>query len=168
VRSAAAAALSARCSELPLSREKVHERRPYNAVEVAEATGRAQAIVPVVRKGDRVLVIKRGPGVIRPGYWCPPSGRMEPGETQEAAVVREVAEELGVTATPVRKVWECPTDGGDFTLHWWLVDVETYELRLNPTEVSDARWVTADEFLEMEPTFEGDREFFVRVWPSLS
>ncbi len=128
----------------------------------------AHAVVPVVRKADRVLVIKRGPGVIRPGYWCPPSGRIEPGETQEAAVVREVAEELGLTATPVRKVWECPTDGGDFTLHWWLVDVDTDELRLDPGEVSDARWVTADEFLEMEPTFEGDREFFVRVLPALS
>jgi 8-oxo-dGTP diphosphatase len=134
---------------------------------MTEASIPAQAVVSVVRKEDRVLVIKRGPGVIRPGYWCPPSGRVEPGETQEEAVVREVAEELGLTATPVRKVWECPTDGGDFTLHWWLVDVGSKELRLDPTEVADARWVTADEFLHMEPTFEGDREFFVRVLPAM-
>jgi len=81
--------------------------------------------------------------------------------------VREVAEELGLSATPLRKVWECPTDGADFTLHWWLVDVETNDVRLDPAEVAEVRWVTADEFLEMEPTFEGDREFFRRVLPVL-
>lgn len=93
---------------------------------------------------------------------------MEAGETQEEAVIREVAEELGLAATPLRKVWECPTDRGDFTLHWWLVDVESDELRLDPREVADARWVTPEEFLQMEPTFEGDREFFERVLPALS
>ncbi len=103
-----------------------------------------------------------------PGYWCPPSGRIEPGETEEEAVVREVAEELGLVATPVRKVWECPADRGDFTLHWWLADVEGGDLRLDPIEVADARWVTTDEFHDLEPTFRGDREFFERVLPEVS
>jgi 8-oxo-dGTP pyrophosphatase MutT (NUDIX family) len=31
---------------------------------------------------------------------------VEPGERQEAAVIREVKEEVGVTVRPVRKVWE--------------------------------------------------------------
>ncbi len=102
-----------------------------------------------------------------PGYWCPPSGRIEPGETQEEAVVREVAEELGLVTTPVRKVWECPTDDGDFTLHWWLVEVGTGDVRLDPNEIADARWVTAEEFLELHPTFAGDREFFETILPAL-
>ncbi len=102
-----------------------------------------------------------------PGYWCPPSGRIEPGESQEEAVVREVAEELGLSAIPVRKVWECPTHDGAFTLHWWLVDVGNDDLRLDPTEVEEGRWVTASEFLELEATFDGDREFFERILPTL-
>jgi 8-oxo-dGTP diphosphatase len=128
---------------------------------------RAHAVVPIVRRDGRVLVIKRGPKVILPGYWCPPSGRIESGETQELAAVREVAEELGLVAKPVAKVWECPTDDGDFVLHWWIVDVDAYELDPDPGEVAETRWVTAEEFLELRPTFRGDREFFVKVFPTL-
>jgi 8-oxo-dGTP diphosphatase len=120
-----------------------------------------------VRRDERVLVIKRGPEVVLPGYWCPPSGRVEPGETQQGAVVREVAEELGVVAKPVAKVWECPTDDGDFVLHWWITELQEQELRPHPGEVAEFRWVTAEEFLELHPTFVGDREFFVRVLPLL-
>jgi 8-oxo-dGTP diphosphatase len=79
---------------------------------------RRQAVVAVLRSKDRLLVIKRAPGVILPGYWTPPSGRIEPGETHEQALIREVVEELGVKATPIAKVWECPTDDGEFLLHW--------------------------------------------------
>lgn len=119
-----------------------------------------------------MLVIQRGPLVMLPGYWTPLSGRIEPGESQEAAVVREVREEIGIRVTPVAKVWECPTDDGDFLLHWWTAhlesgQVESMQLILDPGEVSDARWVTPDEFLQMTPTFAGDREFFERVLPEL-
>jgi 8-oxo-dGTP diphosphatase len=134
---------------------------------VAERTSSTSAVVPIVRHGERVLVIRRGTNVILPGYWCPPSGRIERGETQEQAVVREVAEELGVSAKPVAKVWECPTDDGDFLLHWWIVDVDTYEFDPDPGEVAEIRWVTAEEFLELRPTFRGDREFFIEVFPTL-
>jgi ADP-ribose pyrophosphatase YjhB (NUDIX family) len=46
--------------------------------------------------GDRVLLVRRGraPGV---GLWSVPGGRVEPGETVDAAVVREVAEETGLS-----------------------------------------------------------------------
>jgi 8-oxo-dGTP diphosphatase len=128
-----------------------------------------QAIVAVLRRGDRLLVIKRAPGVITPGYWTPPSGTIEPGETHEQALVREVEEELGVKATPIAKVWECPTDDGEFLLHWWTADIDSDELlRLDPAEVADARWVTCEEFLELEPTFFGDRDFMTHVLPTLA
>ena len=115
-----------------------------------------------------MLVVQRGPRAIFSGYWAPPSGRIEPGETPEEAVVREMNEELGIDAVPVAKVWECPTDDGEFLLHWWTATVSSPELRLDPDEVADARWVTPQQFLELEPTFEGDREFFIRVWPTIS
>jgi 8-oxo-dGTP diphosphatase len=129
---------------------------------------RTQAVVAVLRRGDRLLVIKRAPGVILPGYWTPPSGRIEPGETHEQALAREVEEELGVKVTPIAKVWECPTDDGEFLLHWWTADIDSDELCLDPTEVEDARWVTCDEFLELEPTFSGDRDFITHVLPTLA
>lgn len=132
-----------------------------------EPRRRAEAVVPILRRDGRVLVIKRAAGVVMPGYWCPPSGGIEAGETQAEAVVRETQEELGVTVTPIAKVWECPTDEGEFKLHWWTVDLPPTELTPDPAEVEDLRWVTPEEFLTMEPTFRNDREFFTQVLPEL-
>jgi 8-oxo-dGTP pyrophosphatase MutT (NUDIX family) len=96
------------------------------------------------------------------------SGRIEPGESQEEAVVREVREEIGLRVRPVVKIWECHTDDGEFLLHWWSVDVLEGQLNLEPGEASAARWVSTSDFLRLEPTFAGDREFFQRVLPGLS
>src|SRR5262245_38530257 len=119
----------------------------------------------VIERGDAVLAIQRGPRGPYSGYWSLPSGRIEPGETQAAAVMREVAEEVGLAVSPGAKVWECPTDDGKFLLHWWTARPagSSAELTLDPREVSAARWVTAAEFLALEPGFAGDREFFARV-----
>jgi len=140
----------------------------YNSGRMKQHSHRTQAVVAVLRRGDRLLIIKRAPGVILPGYWTPPSGRIEPGETHEQALIREVEEELGVKVTPIAKVWECPTDDGEFLLHWWTADIDSHELRLDPTEVADVRWVTCDEFLGLEPTFSGDRDFITYVLPTLA
>ncbi len=126
-----------------------------------------EAVVAIVMKDGRFLAIKRGPGVLLPGYWTLPSGRIEKGETQQAALVREVDEELGLAVAPIAKVWECPTDDAAWKLHWWTVAMGTDDLVPDKDEVADIRWVTAQEFLQLEPTFAGDREFFEHVLPTL-
>ena len=131
------------------------------------STARPEGVVAVLRRGHRILAIRRGPRVILPGYWTLPSGRIEPGETHEETLVRELSEELGLRATPGTKVWECPTDDGDYLLHWWTAEVEGTEVEPDPDEVAEARWVTTDEFLKLEPTFDGDREFFEYILPTL-
>ena len=54
-----------------------------------------EAVVAVIIRGRDVLLIRRGADVPDPGYWAPPSGTIESGESQEAAVIREVREEVG-------------------------------------------------------------------------
>ena len=127
-----------------------------------------QAIVAVLLRADRVLVIRRAAGVARPGYWQPLSGKLEPGETQREAVIREVREEVRLTVVPLAKVWESETDDGRFRLHWWTADAPTGEVVPDPEEVGDYRWVTPEEFLALDPVFDGDREFFERILPGLS
>ena len=65
----------------------------------------------------RLLVIRRGHAPNR-GLWSVPGGRVEPGETEQAAVVREVAEETGlaVTAGPLLGRVRIPGDGVVFTV----------------------------------------------------
>ncbi|MEV5914690.1 NUDIX domain-containing protein [Streptomyces chartreusis] len=128
---------------------------------------RGEAIVAVLLRADRVLAIRRGPAVARPGYWQPVSGRIEPGESQRDAVAREVHEEVGLTVVPLAKVWESETDDGSFRLHWWTARAETGDVVPDPAEVAEARWVTPPEFLSLTPVFEGDREFFERILPPL-
>src|SRR5437899_7536688 len=119
-----------------------------------------EAVVVVVTKGNKVLLIQRAPSVRGAGYWAPVSGEVEPGESQVGAVAREAMEEVGLTVRPLRKVWENISSRGTFRLHWWLAEYIAGELVLNMREVSDARWLTADEICELDGTFEGDREFY--------
>ncbi|HBZ68777.1 MAG TPA: DNA mismatch repair protein MutT [Deltaproteobacteria bacterium] len=126
-----------------------------------------EAVVAVVTMATKILFIRRGPGVPHTGYWAPPSGNIEPGEDQATAVVREVREEVGLTVKPLRMVWECVSASGTHLLSWWLADWVSGELRLDPREVSEARWLTPHEIAALEPTFEKDREFFEKVLPRL-
>lgn len=48
----------------------------------------------------RVLVTQRPPGKALAGLWEFPGGKLEPGERPEAALVRELAEELGIAVEP--------------------------------------------------------------------
>ena len=128
---------------------------------------RRHAVIIVVRDGARLLAIRRAPGVPRPGYWCPPGGGIEPGESAADAVVREAREETGLAVRAVREVWTTTSDDGTWTLHWWLAARTGGELAPDPREVAETRWVTADEFLALAPIFDAHRPFFVAVWPSL-
>ncbi|MEY4270396.1 MAG: pyrophosphohydrolase [Pseudomonadota bacterium] len=52
--------------------------------------------VALVDRDGRVLVQQRPAGGSMAGLWEFPGGKVEPGETPEAALVRELAEELGI------------------------------------------------------------------------
>jgi 8-oxo-dGTP diphosphatase len=50
----------------------------------------------LVDRDGRVLVQQRPPGTPMAGLWEFPGGKLEPGETPEAALIRELAEELAI------------------------------------------------------------------------
>jgi 8-oxo-dGTP diphosphatase len=126
------------------------------------------AVIAVITKEEKVLLIQRAAGIRGGGHWAPVSGEVEPGESQEAAVAREAMEEVGLTVQPIRKVWENISTRGTFRLHWWMAEYVAGELALNSAEVSDARWLTVGEICGLDGTFEGDREFYRKILPSLA
>ena len=118
------------------------------------------AVVIVLQRDDRFLIIQRAATVPRAGFWTPPSGRVEPGESLAQAVAREAREELGLIVQARAEVWTCVTDDGRYRLHWWRADIVGGELQPDPREVAAVRWLTAAEYVAMTPSFPTHREFF--------
>lgn len=66
------------------------------------AIEKLEVVVAVVERNGRFLVQRRPPGGLLAGLWEFPGGKAEPGEALEAALRREVREELGVRIVGVR------------------------------------------------------------------
>ncbi len=101
----------------------------------------------------RLLLIKRGhePGA---GLWSLPGGRIEPGETDAEALVREMLEETGLTVEVGRLLGtvQRPWLRGD------VIDIRDYAVTvvggtLRPgDDAADARWVKTTDLAALEIT----------------
>ena len=117
----------------------------------------------MVERDGRFLMIRRADHLEdAPGYWTPTGGRIEPGESPEQAVVREMAEEVGVVVRPLRALAETDSAAGDYRLHWWLAEITSGEARPSCDEVAELRWLTLHELRAMEPVFAQDLEVMER------
>lgn len=59
---------------------------------------RIEVVAAVIRKEGAFFATQRGYGEFE-GMWEFPGGKIEPGETPEVALMREIQEELGVDIT---------------------------------------------------------------------
>jgi 8-oxo-dGTP diphosphatase len=129
---------------------------------IPETPVRRGAVAIVVRDG-RMLVIRRSRHVIAPLVYCFPGGGIESGETEEAAVVREFFEEVGVRVIPRRRLWECVT-AWKVHLAWWLADLDpAAEPVANPQEVESIHWFTLAEMAAQTELLASNREFLELV-----
>ena len=99
----------------------------------------------VFHDGERFLACRKKPGKPLEGHWEFPGGKIEPGETPEQALAREIREELNLIAEVGQKV-TTTTYEYDFatieltTFYCTLVDGD---LRL--TDHDDTKWVTSTD-----------------------
>lgn len=103
----------------------------------------------------RLLLIRRGHAPSA-GLWSVPGGRVEPGELETDAVVRETAEETGLPVRPVRVLGRVRVDGDDvvFTVTDWLCTMtEPGRQPLAGDDAADTAFVDAAGLaaLEMAP-----------------
>lgn len=118
-----------------------------------------EGVVVVVRRGERYLVIRRAAGVVAPGAWCFVGGAIRAAESQEQAVVREFAEEVGGAVRPIRRLWQYDAPDGTLRLYWWLVEWTGGTLQRNAAEVAELRWCTGPEVAALPGLLASNREF---------
>jgi SAM-dependent methyltransferase/8-oxo-dGTP pyrophosphatase MutT (NUDIX family) len=116
---------------------------------------KVQVVAVIIERQGRFLFGKRSAHRPKaPGYWCPISGRVEAGESQAEAVVREVREETGLAVEAIERVAECDTHDGSAIMHWWRArPLNDTPARLANDEHSELAWVTLDELRRLEPVF---------------
>ncbi len=135
-----------------------------SATPGSEHRPRIRVVAAVVMREGRVLLTRRPPGGPLGLLWEFPGGKLEPGETVEQALERELREELGVRIT-AREVLEVATHdyphGPAVEVHFVRCDAEADALVPGPG-VHEVRWVAPRE-VEPAEVLAADRAFLARL-----
>ncbi|MGY6029921.1 pyrimidine (deoxy)nucleoside triphosphate diphosphatase [Phytobacter sp. AG2a] len=84
-------------------------------------------VAAIIERDGKILLAQRPEQGDQPGLWEFAGGKVEPGETQPQALIRELREELGIEATPGEYVASHQRDvaGRIIHLHAWHVPAFT-------------------------------------------
>ena len=110
----------------------------------------------VIRRGNEVFATQRGYGEFK-DWWEFPGGKIEPGESPQQALEREIHEELDATIEVGELLqtveWDYP--GFHLTMHCFWCELTCEALHLNDHEA--AAWLTKDKLFSVRwlPADEG-------------
>lgn len=106
------------------------------------------AVIMLVHDGDRVLLGTQA--IWTNGMYSTLAGFVEPGETLEEAVAREVWEESGIEVRDVRyhssQPWPFPAS----IMLGFHAEAKTTEIKMNDKELADCQWFSRNELLNFE------------------
>jgi 8-oxo-dGTP diphosphatase len=111
-------------------------------------------------RNGRVLAARRTTPPAAAGRWELPGGKVEPGETPEEALVREIAEELGCRVAVVG--WLAGSSPISDGLRLEVARVDLVDGEPDPVEHDRVRWLTADRLEEVD-WLDSDRPFLAEL-----
>jgi NAD+ diphosphatase len=101
------------------------------------------AVITLVERGDEVLLAR---GVNFPAaFYSTLAGFVEPGESLEEAVAREIFEEVGVRVKDVTYFGSQPWPFPHSLMIGFLAQYDSGEIQIDEREIIDAAWFTADK-----------------------
>ena len=122
-----------------------------------------RGVVAVIVRDQQFLVIHRSQHVAAPGMICFPGGGIEPGESEQQALIRELREELNVDVQPTQHLWRSTTPW-NVALSWWLTALDADQrIEPNPAEVAAIQWVSMAEMERLPTLLESNRHFLTAL-----
>ena len=111
---------------------------------MAEERKSIEVVAAVIIEQQRVFATQRGYGEWQ-GWWEFPGGKLETGESPEAALRREIQEELATHVEVGERLCTVTHDYPNFhlTMHCYFCSVLSGEIEL--VEATDGRWLTKEE-----------------------
>ena len=102
-------------------------------------------VAAVIRRNNQILITRRFDNVHLPGFWEFPGGKVEPNESLEGALEREILEELGITIRVADEYFRTEHEYPSRTvrLHFFNCTIAAGEPQ--PLDVADLRWVEPSE-----------------------
>lgn len=104
-----------------------------------------EVVAALIWDKDRFLACQRPAHKARALLWEFVGGKVEFGETREAALIRECREELGVTVKPLDVFMNVVHEYPDLTVNLILYNATITDGQIKLLEHNDARWITAAE-----------------------
>lgn len=108
------------------------------------------AVIVLIEDGDRML-LARSPH-FQAGVYSTIAGFVEPGESLEETVAREVREEVGVEVAEVRYFGSQPWPFPHSLMIGFVARYAGGEVRIDGVEIEDARWFDADDLPRLLPS----------------
>lgn len=102
-------------------------------------------VAAIIEQNGKILLAQRPPHADQAGMWEFAGGKVEQGESQPQALIRELREELGINAQPARYIasHQREVSGRIIHLHAWHVPV--YEGEIVAHEHSALAWCLPEE-----------------------
>lgn len=103
----------------------------------------APAMLVLIWRKDEIL-LARSPH-FTPGVYSLLAGFVEPGETLEQTVVREVKEEVGITIKNINYFGSQPWPFPSNLMLGFIAEYDSGEIQIDATELEDAQWFSLDK-----------------------
>lgn len=113
---------------------------------------------------QKYLIVRRGPGHSGAGFWEFPGGKIEPGETKEVALKREIQEELGldIETAKLKYVGDHIHAYETKTIHLYLYRYDVNQVTLQLTEHDQEAWCPLENILNYQFS-EADKPFLQKL-----